>query len=355
MIVTLLKMLAIVPILALFHARGARASFEDAVFPRAPVRGTIEDAAAILLIRDGAALVPRVAPTACFSALEFIDFCSSVSPGFVSMDSSSQAPCLCYSSTVWMPGVFDGYVSTCASYAKTSSPEDYSAISALQGFCSDVGNVKGNTAVVTTPILSPTTTEPAPSAVTTPPITSAPVPTPVGTAIEDNTACVTASSLLSSCFSASKGFTALPTKSQANCLCYRGSSWSPSFFDNGIQACANYAKTADPTDYSVFAALTDFCSDAGDVRAADPTPAPTPDSPHVGELTTTTTIPPPSAEPTNAPVGGVTNTIPGSPPGDTVTVIAAPTQLSGSQPSMQWSDILLGMISMVITAAFFHS
>ncbi|RDL32972.1 uncharacterized protein BP5553_08411 [Venustampulla echinocandica] len=342
-------MLAILPVLALFHARGVRAGFEDLVLPRAPVPGGIEDAAALLL-HGGSGLVPRAAPAACSTALEFISFCSSVSPGFLTMNPTRQAPCLCYSSAVWRPSVFDGYVSTCASYARTAAPEDYSAISALQGFCSDVGNVKGNGAVVTTPsspqAAAPTTTKPVP----TPVITPKPTAAATTTGLDANIGCVTASVLLSSCLAATRGFTTLPTNSQAACLCYNGNSWAPNSFDSGVQACASYAKTADPEDYSVFAALKSFCSDAGDVRAAASTPVPTPSG---SDETTTTTPLTGTAAPTGVAVGGITNTLPGSSPGPTVTVTAGPTNPNSSAPSTGFSSILLGLTCLAMAAALF--
>jgi hypothetical protein len=57
------------------------------------------------------------------------------------MEPSSQAPCLCYSSNTWRPEGFDGPVSSCASFVRTASPEDYSIFSNLAGFCTDVGDV----------------------------------------------------------------------------------------------------------------------------------------------------------------------------------------------------------------------
>lgn len=57
------------------------------------------------------------------------------------MDVSSQAPCLCYSSTKWSPDGFDGPVKTCAEYVSTAAPSDYSDIAAVEGFCTSVGDI----------------------------------------------------------------------------------------------------------------------------------------------------------------------------------------------------------------------
>jgi hypothetical protein len=129
------------PVFVLLQILGVNASFEDVVFPRSEEFLAFQDS-------EDTGLAARAVPAACTFALDAIDYCSSVSPGFLSMAPSRQAPCLCYSSTAWVPTIFDGAVSTCASYARTADPADYSAISGLQGFCSSVGNVKPASTVV---------------------------------------------------------------------------------------------------------------------------------------------------------------------------------------------------------------
>ena len=78
-----------------------------------------------------------------------LDSCNSVSPGFTTMDVTSQARCLCYSSTVWIPNDFDEAVSTCAEYVSSAAPSSLSAITGLEGFCSDIGNVLADGGVAT--------------------------------------------------------------------------------------------------------------------------------------------------------------------------------------------------------------
>lgn len=79
--------------------------------------------------------------SAC-SYLSFaFSFCDSASPGFSTMDASSRAPCLCYSSTKWSPDGFDGPVETCADYLSTAAPSLYPTFSAIEGFCSSVGDL----------------------------------------------------------------------------------------------------------------------------------------------------------------------------------------------------------------------
>jgi hypothetical protein len=80
---------------------------------------------------------------ACSTVGYALSYCNSVSPGFTTMDPSSQAPCLCYSSTVWNPSAFDGAVLTCAEYVSSVAPSSLSDITFLDGFCTSVGNVLG--------------------------------------------------------------------------------------------------------------------------------------------------------------------------------------------------------------------
>jgi len=96
--------------------------------------------------------------TACATVSEALSYCESVTPGFTTLPASEQAPCLCYSSTVWDPNFFDGYVFTCAEFWSTAKPADYSAIAALESFCSIVGNVLGEPASATATVTEGPTT-----------------------------------------------------------------------------------------------------------------------------------------------------------------------------------------------------
>jgi hypothetical protein len=87
-------------------------------------------------------------------------------------------------------------------------------------------------------------------------------------------ACTFIDEALSFCSSVSPGFLDFPPNSQAPCLCYSISgtttSWEPNVFDGAVVTCANYIKTAEPTDYATFEALEDFCTSVGDVLQATP-------------------------------------------------------------------------------------
>lgn len=254
-------------VFVLVQVLGAMASFEDVIFPRSPNSP--------LAFQDAAEINPRAVPQACSYALDALDYCASVSPGFLAMVPSRQAPCLCYSSTVWVPSIFDGAVSTCASYAKTADPVDYSAIADLQGFCSAVGNVApANTIATTTrPAASSvavvaSSTPIAASSLRSAVASATPVVTPAPTAkpsSSTNPGCSTVFAAISYCSSVSPGFLDFPESKQAPCLCYSSASWDPGFFDNAVQTCANYAQTADTSDFTDIQALEDFCTSVGDV------------------------------------------------------------------------------------------
>lgn len=85
---------------------------------------------------------------ACNLYGDYLSICNSLSPGFNTFTNfSSQAPCLCYSSTSWVPSVYDGYLGTCVSYLSASKPAEYSSVTAAAGGapvttpCEKVGNV----------------------------------------------------------------------------------------------------------------------------------------------------------------------------------------------------------------------
>jgi hypothetical protein len=81
-----------------------------------------------------------------------------------------------------------------------------------------------------------------------------------------NTACLTLSSFLSACTSATAQFTALSPTQQAFCLCYESTIfYKPSLFDGAVKTCADYASTACPVAYPPIAGLLSFCAVVGPV------------------------------------------------------------------------------------------
>ncbi|CAG8959302.1 hypothetical protein HYFRA_00013072 [Hymenoscyphus fraxineus] len=264
------RMFVALPILSqvlVVNAAGfAEVLLRDVLLPRSPAGALIGDAVGIF---DGSPIVQvRALPSACNYVYSAIDYCSSVSPGWISAPEKTQATCLCYSSTSWIPSVFDSSVSSCAQYVKTVDPQDYSVIANLGGFCSSAGNVRGNniatsTRTPTSPTAASTTTAPS-SLSPSPAIT--PGPTTARPPLSAAPGCSTVSRILGSCISLTKGFTDLPAHSQASCLCYTSSTYAPGNFDDNVQTCASFVSTATPTAYPVFSALQSFCGDEGDVR-----------------------------------------------------------------------------------------
>lgn len=62
---------------------------------------------------------------------------------------------------------------------------------------------------------------------------------------------------------------------QASCLCYTASGtqtvYAPSVYDNAWMGCVNWAKTADTTDYPLFASVAGLCTGVGNIRSASAT------------------------------------------------------------------------------------
>lgn len=141
----------------------------------------------------------------CSTAYSAIAFCESVTPGFTTLPETRQAPCLCYSSASWRPDFFDNAVSNCATYARTASPSDYSAIAALNSFCTSVGDVAAQATGSSTRGGGG------------------------GGGGSNPTACSVVASAISYCNSVSPGFTTMPVSSQAPCLCYSSRVWRPDF------------------------------------------------------------------------------------------------------------------------------
>lgn len=84
-------------------------------------------------------------------------------------------------------------------------------------------------------------------------------------------ACRSAVRILNSCTSATPGFISMLGGAQASCLCYTSSGtetiYAPSVYDNLQSGCVNWAKTADTSDYALFASVEGLCTAVGDVRS----------------------------------------------------------------------------------------
>lgn len=216
-------------------------------------------------------------PDACSTIQFALSYCSSVSPGFDNFSPSSQAPCLCYSSTSWDPEGFDGAIATCADFFSTADPKALPTIEVFEGFCSSIGPVLG--AAATSGVAATTSAAPTPAPTPSKHIASATFATPtfnLGTASLTNSpeatllpeACTLIVSAISYCNEVTPGFTTLDPTSQAPCLCYSSTSWDPQFFDNNVKTYAGYLSTADATGVSVVSRISSFCHSIGDIRTA---------------------------------------------------------------------------------------
>jgi hypothetical protein len=210
--------------------------------------------------------------------------CAAAIPGFTTFSPLSQAACLCYSSSIWIPDAFDSYWASCLAGYSTANPDALASASAARGGsivtapCSSAGNVLS---------LSKGTPRP-------PPITN-----------PSYAACVTLNSKALSCKSASPGFGSMSLSDQASCICYSGRVWVPQSYDNLWDSCINFlsTETALSSAYSAILSAqggapipTSPCQSVGDILAGvtsdssrtstSATPAPTPSS---GTATSTRT------------------------------------------------------------------
>ncbi|PQE22560.1 hypothetical protein CJF31_00001466 [Rutstroemia sp. NJR-2017a BVV2] len=99
-------------------------------------------------------------------------------------------------------------------------------------------------------------------------IRNAPSPAPPVEILQSNPGCVSLSSALNICESATPSFTNLSPTQQAPCLCYSQTSWHPTNFDHAVASCAQFASTALPDAYSALANLEGFCASVGNVQMA---------------------------------------------------------------------------------------
>lgn len=209
------------------------------------------------LLRRASATVPAE----CNSWAEVISLCSDQVPNFASAPYTEQAECLCYEGTSWVPSIFDGWVATCASWAKTSDPTDYTIVDSWAGLCTNVGPVTATPtplATAKTPAATPTSN--AIASLPGSPITTAPASPSMGAL---PSGCSFAIDIIAYCSAASS--TALTDL--VECLCYSSTTWLPNKFDSAMSTCASFIKTANPADYVTFSELENFCSDAGPLNA----------------------------------------------------------------------------------------
>ncbi len=185
--------------------------------------------------------------TSCDPWLSIESSCIAATSNFVSLDFTVQASCLCYSSSVWQPSVFDNGFDTCLQHLSTASPSSYSALGGdtlPTNLCAQAGNVVAKTESVGSS--EATISAAIGSSV------SAPTPTPTATFSRDpnDVACSSWDAIQLSCASAVPSFSALPFSAEASCLCYQRSAYVGNLYDDLWGSCLDYFSTASPILYS---------------------------------------------------------------------------------------------------------
>jgi hypothetical protein len=264
------------------------------------------------------------APAACNDLASAVSVCNDYYPDLGDQPSTVQAECLCYDGTTWIPNVFDGWVATCASWARTDDPTEYTVVNSWAGLCTSVGDIyqtpnPSSTATIITSTPSPTKT---PHIAASPTITAAPT---ASVDITVNAGCSFVSYALDFCSSAGSTLSA----DEVYCLCYSSTAWDPYPFDNAIATCANFVKTADPADYPIITSMESFCAIAGPLTlSAAPTAS-------IAEPLTS------NAAPTVTVVNPVHTTISG----------AATTPTGGAQQMFEPGVVNLGILSALFGVA----
>lgn len=218
---------------------------------------------------------------ACSYIEGFSNACASAYSDFQLLPFATQASCLCYSSTAWVPDNYDQAFTSCGNYLETAFPADYASITSVGGGplptapCRDAGNVRSITEV------------------------------------DDNQlACSQIQNVVAGCSATYSGFDGnAPFVSNAPCFCYRDgdpNSYIGPIYDSSVAKCWDYISTADSAVYnsakasnggqipqslcqSVKALPTSSSSKVVTTSTA-PTPGNSP-SPIVQDPTTTTPIP----------------------------------------------------------------
>ncbi|KAK3939848.1 hypothetical protein QBC46DRAFT_139199 [Diplogelasinospora grovesii] len=75
------------------------------------------------------------APAGCTSLINVYSSCSENVPNFTAQPASKLASCFCYDGSGTYNTKFDDYASSCAPWAKTADPTDYSLIQVFETFC----------------------------------------------------------------------------------------------------------------------------------------------------------------------------------------------------------------------------
>ena len=83
-----------------------------------------------------------------------------------------------------------------------------------------------------------------------------------------STSCDAWISLEASCTAATPNFLSLPFTEEASCLCYSGTVWQPTVYDNYLKTCLSHLSTASPSQFSALGGTglpTSPCAEVGNV------------------------------------------------------------------------------------------
>ncbi|KAK4177329.1 hypothetical protein QBC36DRAFT_345541 [Triangularia setosa] len=183
--------------------------------------------------------------TACSVANLVVTSCASAGALATTAPIGEMFDCLCcFSGTALYPAY-----SSCASYIYNSvagATASFSAMSIFWDGCLSVSPICSNRPITpkTTAIVATTTRD-------------------VVTAGSSSTprACASFANIVRSCSSKIPNFTAISDRELAECMCYDPFGSYTTVAEDYASTCAAWATTAEPTDYSIFAAFTTFCDD----------------------------------------------------------------------------------------------
>src|SRR4051812_25090770 len=88
--------------------------------------------------------------SSCSTFYGIVTSCSAATSNFFNLPFSVGASCLCYSSSIWQPTIYDNALSTCLGYLSTADPAYYSSL-ASNGVQSVPCEAVGDVATMTNP------------------------------------------------------------------------------------------------------------------------------------------------------------------------------------------------------------
>jgi hypothetical protein len=188
------------------------------------------------------AMALQAGVTACSVANLVVTSCASAGALATSAPIGDMFDCLCcFSGTALYPAY-----SSCASYIYNSvagATASFSAMSLIWDGCLSVSPTCSNRPRTTVRVstASPDTVTSGPSSVPR--------------------ACASFANIVRSCSSKIPNFTAISDRELAECMCYDPFGSYTTVAEDFASTCAAWARTGEPTDYSLFAAFTTFCDD----------------------------------------------------------------------------------------------